>query len=159
MGGTGAAFGGGQGAIAAALTLGLIQDVVHGGEHVPGWDAVHGECCGVVIGDKFPWGKWLSPQRVLACGGWRPSNIGRPKERHTRGPKQCGEVTGAGVVANNHGRILYGQQGRMQAVLTDHSRPGDVFGHRTQSGVFLGRSQKHDGMTGGLQLLSEVDKP
>ena len=54
MCGTGAAFGGGQGAIAAALTLGLIQDVVHGGEHVPGWDAVHGECCGVVIGDKFP---------------------------------------------------------------------------------------------------------
>ena len=66
MGGTGAAFGGGQGATAAALTLGLIQDVVHGGEHVPGWDAVHGECCGFVIGDKFPWGKWLSPQRVLA---------------------------------------------------------------------------------------------
>ena len=68
-------------------------------------------------------------------------------------------MTGAGVVANNHGRILYGQQGRMQAFLTDHSRPGDVFGHRTQSGVFLGRSQKHDDMTGGLQLLSEVDKP
>ena len=155
MGEASAAFGGGQGASAAALSLRLIQDGLHGVKHIPSWDAIHGERCWFVVGDQLPRGKWLSSQRVLARRGWRPSNIGRSEECHARGPKQCCQMTGSGVVADNHGRVLYGRQGGAEAVLTDHSRPENVFRHCTQAGLFIGRSQEHDGMTRGLELLSK----
>ena len=158
MGRTSASFGGGQGATAAALTLRLIQNISHGEEHIPDWDAFHGECCGLVIGDQFLRGEWLGLQSVFVCGGRRPSNIGWPKEGHARGPKQCGQMTGSGVVANHHGRVLYGQQGRVETGFTDHLRLGNVFGHLEEAVLLIGRPQECDAMTSGLELLSQRDE-
>ena len=132
---------------------------MHAEEHIPGGDAIDREYFRLVIGDQFPGGERLGSQRVFVGGGWCPSNIGWAKERYARCPKQSGQVTGAGVVSDDHGRVLDGREGRVQSGLTDDLSVKNVIGHAAEAVVLFGRSQKCDGMTHGLEFLSELNEP